>query len=336
MSGASLGGELRAASESEAIYTLRSFWRWLSTSWRHFFHGRIDARRPALVRITFALLMLIYLAVLYPDLDTWFGVDGLLPESVDVERRLPQNWSVLHWAPLAAQANSEWLRTVFWINIGCVLLLLVGLATRPAAIAVFVLLVSWQNRNGLIVEGEDVVFRLVGFYLLLMPSGHAWSLDRWLLDRWRGRSREACPLVPAWSVRLLQLNMCVIFVAAAFHKLGGTFWLDGIALSYVARLDDTFGRFPVPHWFFETPILVRLATWSVIVVELFGPIFLWFKETRRWTLLAIVLFHLANEYAMFLFLFHWIMLVGWSTFLTSEDLSLLNPLRLLSRSAQRT
>ena len=62
-------------------------------------------------------------------------------------------------------------------------------------------------------------------------------------------------------------------------------------------------------------------TWSVIAVELIAPWFLWFRETRRWALLVIVLFHLSNEYSMFLFLFHWIMLVGWSTFLTSEDIS---------------
>ena len=66
-------------SASEPIYTWRRFWRWLSVSWQHFFHGRMDARRPALVRILFSLLLLVYLAVLYPDLDTWYGVDGLVP-----------------------------------------------------------------------------------------------------------------------------------------------------------------------------------------------------------------------------------------------------------------
>jgi hypothetical protein len=114
--------------------------------------------------------------------------------------------------------------------------------------------------------------------------------------------------------------MVVIFVSAALFKLGGTAWWDGSALSYVVRLDDTFGRFRIPALPFEIPILVRLMTWTVVAVELLSPLFLWFRETRRWALAVIVLFHLSNEYAMCLFLFHWIMLVGWSTFLTSEDL----------------
>jgi uncharacterized membrane protein YphA (DoxX/SURF4 family) len=323
-------------SQSASGYSLQHFGRWLANSWQTFFHGPIDARRPALVRVLFALALLVYLAVLYPDLDTWYGVHGLVPASADAEMHLPQNWSVLRWLPLDPAANSRWIHGLFWLHIGCTLALLVGFATRPAAIAVFVLLVSWQNRNQLILDGEDSVFRLVSFYLMLMPSGRMWSIDRWLANRWRGSANDRCPLVPAWSLRLLQLHMCVIFIAAGLHKLGGTAWLDGIALSYVSRLDDTFGRFPLPHWFFETPLLVRLTTWAVIVIEIVGPLLLWFKETRRWALLTIVLFHLANEYAMFLFLFHWIMLVGWSTFLTSEDFALLNPLRFFSRSAERT
>jgi hypothetical protein len=90
-------------------------------------------------------------------------------------------------------------------------------------------------------------------------------------------------------------------------------------LYYVARLDDYFDRLPTPTWLFDTPWAVALMTWSVIVVELLGPILLWFKETRRVSLAAIVLFHLANEWTMHLFLFHWVMLCGWMAFLSPED-----------------
>ena len=61
------------------------------------------------------------------------------------------------------------------------------------------------------------------------------------------------------------------------------------------------------------------ATWSVIAVELAVPIFIWFRETRRLCLAGLLLFHLANEWTMNLFFFHWIMLVGWISFLTPDD-----------------
>lgn len=304
-------------------------WRCFAAGWNKFLHAPIDARRFALVRIGFALLLLIYMAVLFPDLENWYGPAGLYPAAIDAEAALPQQWSILRWSPNDPVQASIWLHRVFWLHIFCTLMLLVGIATRVNALLVFVLLVSWQNRNPLILDGEDSVFRLVGFYLMLMPSGRAWSVDRWLFVP---GSADACPLAPAWSLRLLQLQMVVIFVAAAGFKLGGSAWLDGTALSYVVRLDDTFGRFQIPGLLFEIPLLVRLMTWTVVAVELLAPLFLWFRETRRWALLLIVLFHLSNEYAMCLFLFHWIMLVGWSTFLTGVDLQSLS--RFLVRTKQ--
>jgi vitamin K-dependent gamma-carboxylase-like protein len=104
-------------------------------------------------------------------------------------------------------------------------------------------------------------------------------------------------------------------------KLAGDEWIDGTALYYVSRLDDFFGRFPIPAWLFDTPWVVAPMTWGVLIVELAVPMLIWFKETRRWCLLATVLFHLANEWTMHLFLFHWIMLVGWLSFLTTDDLT---------------
>jgi uncharacterized membrane protein YphA (DoxX/SURF4 family) len=285
--------------------------------WNQFFYAPIDARRMAFIRIGFAVLVLIYMAILYPDLSTWYGPQGLYPADVDAETRLPQQWSVLRWLPADPVEADVWLHRVFWLHIACTVMLLIGFLSRINSVIVYVLLVSWIWRNPLIIDGEDSVFRLVGFFLILMPSGRAWSIDRLIFHR----KPNTCPLVAAWPLRLLQLQMMVIFVAAALYKMGGTAWLDGTAFSYVGRLDDLFGRFWIPTFVFEVPIVVRLITWSVIVIELFAPLFMWFRETRRWALVAILLFHLGNEYTMALFLFHWIMLLGWSTFLTSDDLS---------------
>lgn len=305
---------------SEPALSIGSSWCTLSGAWQRYFHAQVDARRLALVRIGFAALMLVNFAVLYPDLDTWYGEQGLYPAEAAAAQALPQQWSVLRFISPTNPAAETWLHGLYWLTIVSAGMLLVGFLSRLNALVVFVMLVSFQNRNTLILDGEDTVMRLVGFYLLLMSSGRAWSLDSLVSRCFARESTEACPLAPAWPLRLLQLQMVVIFVAAALFKLGGRAWIEGTALSFVCRLDDTFGRLPLPHVLFETPILVRLMSWSVIVVELFAPLLLWFKETRRAALLVIVLFHLANEYAMCLFLFHWIMLVGWSTFLTSEDL----------------
>jgi hypothetical protein len=202
-------------------------------------------------------------------------------------------------------------------------LLLVGLLSRVNAACVLVWLLSFHNRNVQILDGEDFVFRLIAIFLVLMPCGAAWSIDAWIvfgLRRWwTGAAPTTSYLRPAWGLRLLQIQMAVIFFSAGLYKLGTEAWFDGTAIYYVARLDDYFGKFPVPTWLFDTPWTVWLMTWGVVLGELLVPVFVWFRETRRLALLVAVLFHLSNEWTMHLFLFHWIMLVGWISFLQPGD-----------------
>ena len=118
--------------------------------------------------------------------------------------------------------------------------------------------------------------------------------------------------------------MAALLFSSGLVKLGGDAWLGGTALYYVSRLDDFFGRFFVPAWVFDTPLVVALLTWSVLAIELLVPLLIWFRETRRPCLLAVLIFHLANEWTMNLFLFHWLMLCGWMSFLTPDDFSWLS------------
>ena len=301
----------------------------LARCWNDFFHQPTDTRICAAIRIAFSLLVLINLAVLYPDLDWWFTDKGVLKADASREIASPYDWSVLWWLP----STPVVVHTAFWIVAIHALMLLVGVFSRYSALLVFIGLLSFQNRNTLILDSEDHVFRIIALLLALMPCGHLWSVDALF---WRQRRRKdavdeaaSSTLRAAWALRVLQIQMCLIFLSAGLWKLSGHDWLDGTALYYVSRLEDYFGRFPIPEFLFETPWLVALLGWLVIAVELTVPALIWFRESRRWCLLAALLFHLANEWTMHLFLFHWIMLVGWMSFLQPADFAWLS--RLLAR-----
>jgi len=287
-------------------------------AWHSFFHAPCDARVCALVRIAFATLVLVNCGTLYPDLGHWFTAEGVLPQAASREVIGPHAWSILWLLPDTRAA----VEVCFWIAVGNAVLLLVGVLPRLNALCLFLWLVSFQTRNALITNGEDDVFKMIAFCLIWMPSGERWSLGA-LLQRWWNNDPARVPshlVIPGWGLRLLQLEMVMIFLSAGLSKLGGDAWLDGTALYYVARLDDFFGRFPVPDWPWDTPWVVAVLTWWVVVVELAVPLFIWFRETRRVCLVLVLLFHLGNEWTMHLFLFHWIMLCGWLAFVSGDDL----------------
>lgn len=304
---------------TDAGYSLVGAWRCLAQGWNDFFHRPRDTRACAAVRIAYAAVLLVNLAMLYPDLDLWFTDGGILPAATARQVGTVYAWSILWHVP----STSAVVQLCFWVLVAQTVLLLVGLLSRLNALCVVAWLISFQNRNPQILDAEDAVMRLIALYLVLMPCGASWSVDAWIFKR----LDTAGSVRPAWGLRLLQIQMAAIFFTAGLHKIGTEQWLGGTALYYVARLDDYFHKLPLPTWTFDSPWAVAGLTWAVVLGELLVPIFIWFRETRRWALAVAVLFHLGNEWTMHLFLFHWIMLAGWLAFLEPADFAWLTSWR---------
>jgi HTTM domain len=290
--------------------------------WQNFFHAPCDARVCALVRIGVAVVFLVNFAVLYPDLNRWFTAEGVLHAETLKDIGSPYAWSLLRSLPDTPLV----VHLCFWTAVIHNLLLLAGVLPRLNALCLFLWIYSFQTRNPLIMDGQDTVMRMAVFFLIFIPSDRCWSLTALVrrLLKLPPRGNAGWSLAaPGWGLRLLQIQTALIFLSTGLMKLGGQEWIDGTAIYYVARLGDFFGRFPVPAWPFDTPWTVALMTWSVMAAELTIPLLVWFRETRRWCLLVALVFHLANEWTMHLFLFHWIMLASWLSFITSDDLTAL-------------
>jgi hypothetical protein len=305
--------------------------------WNVFFHAPCDGRIVAAVRMAYAAVVLVHLAVLYPDLNLFFTDAGLLPMEVAQKIVSPYAWSIFFWLPSTAAV----VHACFWVAVAHAVLLLVGFVPRLNALLLFVWLLSFQVRNPIIQDGEDCLMRLMGFFIIFLPSGACWSVNRLLglaagTPLARGEPQPIRPSapetactesacsgpafsVPGWPLRLLQIEMAAMFLSTALVKLSGHAWLSGTALYYVSRLDDHFGRFPTPAWVFDTPLLVAGITWFVLLAETLVPLLIWFRETRLPCLAVLLVFHLANEWTMNLFLFHWLMICGWIAFLTPAD-----------------
>ena len=77
-----------------ATCSLKTTARGLAKGWQEFFHAPCDARVVAAIRIAYAALVLIHLAVLYPDLDLWFTANGLLPLESSKQMASAHSWSI--------------------------------------------------------------------------------------------------------------------------------------------------------------------------------------------------------------------------------------------------
>lgn len=283
-------------------------------AWNCFFHEPSETWTSGVIRIGLGIVLLVNLAVFSADAQLWYTDSGTLSY---IESRLlvdPDILTLFAWFDNTPGNVAAYFCFLFL----AVLLFTVGFYARIQAAIIFLLLTSLHHRNLMMLEGEDVMMRLLSFFCVFLPLDHNFSVRAW----WRKR-KQAKPFpqqMPIWSLRLIQFQMTLLYASTASMKLHGAAWIDGTAMYYVARLDALFQGGLFPNTLLNSLPFLHFLTWSVMAFETLLPLGLWIKQTRRWFLLAAVLFHLGIDLNMNLFLFHWTMLVGLVAFLQRDDL----------------
>ncbi len=275
-----------------------------------FFFESCDPRIASLFRISYAVLIIVYVLTLIPDAARWFSDAGVLSISSARDVTGTSHESLFFY--LTTPTSIRICLGVFLLQ---GVLLLFGCWSRLQSACIFFWLVSFQHRNLMITDGEDVVFRWFAFLMIFLPLDHRWSLARQLSGQ---RSNETS--ADTWALRLVQIQVAVIYFSSAWCKLLGETWRDGSALFHISRLDDYFGRLPLLERLFNEPWVFRSLTWGTIAIEALVPILIWVPRLRVPCLIAAATLHLGIELTMNLFLFQWIMLAGLLAFMSPADL----------------
>jgi hypothetical protein len=286
-----------------------------SAAWQRFFYetSDMDGRVLALLRVGFSVLVLVHVAALFPDVRLLWTEYGVLP--VEYLSAVAGGTVPTLLVPLSVWSPAPY---VAFALLGVhATLLLVGYRTRLQALCVLVWLVSFQNRNPLVTNGQDALLRIVAVLLVLLPCGVSWSVDA---RARRAPMSHALSASALWPLRLLELQVSFVMLSAALWKALGEDWTSGVALHYVTRLQGFWGNWPVTAALTESPELLAAATYLTLGLELFLPVAIWIPALRRTALLLAIGFHLALAYAMNLFLFPWIMILAWCSFLRASDL----------------
>jgi hypothetical protein len=273
--------------------------------WEGFWFEPIATSSLAIVRIAFGLVAFAWTVSLTPDLSAFFSSAGVVPS----QPRTGGVWGILGIAPGGAVVVA-----VYAVMLVGSLALAAGALTRVAAVVVFVGLVSFERRNPWVFNSGDGLLRVIAFYLMLAPAGAAVSVDRWR----RGREQFwEFPDRAPWALRLMQIQLSVIYLAGVWEKVQGGTWNNGTAVSYALRVSD-LAALPVPAFLSHSPVVVNLLTFGTLAAELGLGILVWNRGLRRWVLLGGVAFHLAIAWAIRVGFFSVGMLVLYLAFVDAD------------------
>jgi hypothetical protein len=278
-------------------------------TWERFWFRDVETSTLALFRIAFAIVVFAWTISLAPALYSFFGDDGVLPGHPDGELGA--------WGLLQIDSSATAVTLLYLLLLVGALCLAVGFKTRLAAVAVFVCLVSFARRDPWVLNSGDLLIVVLSFYVMLAPSGAALSVDRWLGARsrfWEFPSRSL------WPLRLIQVQVSLLYFFAVWAKIRGETWNDGTAVSYAFRIED-LERFPVPGLVTDSLLLANVLTYGTLAVELALAILVWNGKLRPWVLLLGVGLHLGIDYAVRVGFFSWAALVAYVAFLPPETVS---------------
>ncbi len=187
-------------------------------------------------------------------------------------------------------------------------------APRLLGAAVFVLYFEWMM---IAMAYGKVDHDRIGFLVLLavLPTigRAAWG--------------DTTTLSPAagWAMRLTQIAVVCTYFLAAWAKLrfGGIEWLNGSTLSWAVLRRGTF----LSEWTLQVPLLLVVAQWLMVTLELASPALLFIRRdrTRYLAIAGCYGFHLMTYGALtIIFLPH---LVALTAFLPMEKVRPLHWLR---------
>jgi hypothetical protein len=248
--------------------------------WNAFWFTPEPAHTLGLVRIAFGLVVAAWTLALLPDLYQLFGAQGVVPQ----HPRFDYEWSVFAILPGDTALLIGWV-----VLLVSSLALAVGWHSRLAAVLVFVLVQSFVRRDPYVFNAGDAIVVLLALVLALSSCGAALSLDQ---RRRTGAFWSAQDRAP-WAVRLLQVQLSLIYLVSVQAKLAGDSWLEGSAVSYAWRTDGRFAFLPAPEWLAANALVVNALTWGTLVVELALAVLVWNRRLRFWVLGAGVVMHLA-------------------------------------------
>ena len=257
----------------------------------------------AIARVLLGTAMLTWTVTVMADASTFLAPDGLQPPEFASSR--------FRWFDLDT-TTSVWIALVALL--ACSVAIVVGVRPTVFLAAAFVLLVSVQRRSPAILNSGDIALRNLTLLLALTPSGAALSVDRW---RRHGRDalRSASRIAP-WGLRLVQLQMVVIYFMAFWGK-SGDLWRDGTAVSTALRLEDLqrYGRIDL---LVDNVTVVALLTWSTLALELALAVWLWFRPTRHVLIALGVTLHVLIDTLLLVGFFGIAMIAGLATFMDGD------------------
>jgi len=264
----------------------------------------LDLRSLAFFRIGLGFLLLCDLFNRSLSLTSHYTDAGVLPRDVLLSKFLKEWHIIIH----NMSGETSVIAVLFIIHAFFAFLMMVGYRTKLSTFISWLLLISLQSRNPVVLQGGDTLFRMMIFWGVFLPLGARYSVDSLKL-----KPKFESNKFSSIASMCLILQVCYMYIFTAILKYHPIWFEDGTAVYYALNLDQFVT--PIGLWIKGHFELTRFFTFGTIYLELIGPVLLFipFYHTFLRSAVAIlfIILHTGLFLSLELGLFSYICIVAW-------------------------
>lgn len=235
---------------------MERFTAWLS--------NLVDGRVLGLFRIIFGLFMAYY-CIYYHNAQ--FIKQGLLAPSMQFK------YEGFEWVGLLPAPMMQGLLASMFV---AAILMALGIRLKLVALWYAIGLAYFTLVEKAYYNNHIYLFILLCFLFSFTDA------DRFLSVR---GNRGYGPMVPRWQPFLFQCQVCIVYFYGGLAKLTPDWLFRQEPMRTVA--DEYMG--------YNNEFMVMLLNYGGLLLDLGAPLVLWCKPLRRWGIVPIILFHIANS-----------------------------------------
>ena len=283
-----------------------------------FFYELVSAKPLSFFRAVWGMFLIYYYLDAYWILQFHYGPEGI-HDTAGLGATPPIfQWSLFYYL----SPQPVMFPLIYGLAILSSLGLCLGLKTRACSVVSWICTISLITPLHWGANGADGVVKILAFLFMVCGvtgyTAHYFSLDA-ARPREKGESEKDALLIPSWTYRLFQIQLCAIYLSSGLQKAGATQWKSGTAMSSVLQQTESWMRYDFTT-LCDYPAVIALLTTSALLFELIlFPILVWISRTRLIALGLGVAFHLAILLTMRVFNYTEVMIVFYLCFLTEKE-----------------
>lgn len=237
----------------------------------------------AFFRIAVSAFALVQLFVLLPDWMWLYGPQGLLSWQISEAlntNNTPSLFFISQHLHISANTTVYSVTTIYFISL---VGLLIGFKTRLMGTAAWLMHIILNTTGHFTAYGVETFLHIALFYCVVLPVGCCRSIDAYK------KSNQIPPYLITLSVRLIQLHLCIMYLACGIEKSLGAQWWNGEAV-WIALQQDQFHQVNT-GWMAQLPFIPKLLGWGTMFTETLYPVAIFLKPTKKFWLIGIISMH---------------------------------------------